>query len=127
MDPEGLWKIVEEKHQVHSACEVKAIIKLAVRMNLQSIRQGGYKSITSHKQWYTNALQAYHDQKNPNNLDQDQVMDFFHGLDKGRFADFKVNFLNGLQVKSITEPPKDLNAMFMLVNNWLKPKVLTGW
>jgi hypothetical protein len=26
----------------------------------------------------------------------------------------------------ITDPPKDLNAMFTLANNWLKPKVLTG-
>jgi hypothetical protein len=53
-------------------------------------------------------------------------MVFFHGLDNGSYADFNVNFLNGLQVKSIMNPPKDWNTSFTLANNWLKPKVLTG-
>ena len=34
-----------------------------------------------------------------------------------------MNFLNGLQVKSITTPPKDLNEMYTLASTWLKPKV----
>jgi hypothetical protein len=52
-------------------------------------------------------------------------MDFFHGLDNGKSTDFKVNCLNSLQVKPI-DPPKGLNEMFTLVNNWHKPKALSG-
>jgi hypothetical protein len=50
-------------------------------------------------------------------------MDFFDGLDNGRYADFKVQYLNGLQIKTITGPT-DLNTVFNLASNWLKPKVL---
>ncbi len=50
VDPEGLWKIVEEKHEVHSACEIDSIVKLAMRMHLQSIKQGGFESVISYKQ-----------------------------------------------------------------------------
>ncbi len=79
-------------------------------------------SIISYKQHYTNALKAYHDQGNPAKSDVDH---FFHGLDNGRYTDFKVNYLNSLQVKAIN-PPKGLNEVFTLANNWLKPKLLSG-
>lgn len=125
VDPEGLWKLVEQKHKVHSASEVAIVVKLESRTQLQNIRQGSYESIISYKQRYTNALRAYHEQKNPEKEPVDQAMDFFHGLDNGRYADFKVDYLNGLQVKSI-EPPTDLNEMFTLANGWLKPKALSG-
>ncbi len=36
-----------------------------------------------------------------------------------------MNYLNSLQVKAI-EPPKSLNEMFTLTNNWLKLKLLSG-
>jgi hypothetical protein len=52
-------------------------------------------------------------------------MDFFHGLDNGRHADFKVQYLDRLQVKSI-KAPQELNTVFNLHNNWLKPKALPG-
>jgi hypothetical protein len=51
------------------------------------------KSVISYKQLYTNALKAYHDQGNPAKDAVDQSMDFFHGLDNGRYTNFKVNYL----------------------------------
>jgi hypothetical protein len=125
VDPERLWQAIEEKHKVHSTSEVAAVIKLEARNQLQSLRQGGFESIISYKQRYNNALQAYHDQGNLKKDGIDQAMDFFHGLDNGRYADFKVQYLNGLQVKSIPAPT-DLNTVFNLTNNWLKPKALAG-
>jgi hypothetical protein len=89
------------------------------------MRQGAFESIISYKQRYNNALKAYHDQGNPTKDGADQAMDFFHGLDNGRYADFKVQYLNGLQVKSIAAPT-ELNTIFDLANNWLKPRALTG-
>ncbi len=76
-------------------------------------------------QCYTNALKAHHDQGNPTKSNVDQVMDFFHGIDNGRYTNFKVNYINSLQVKAI-EPPMNLNEMFALANSWLKEKLLSG-
>jgi hypothetical protein len=125
VDPERLWLAIEDKHRVHSMSEVAAIVKLEARNQLQNMRQGAFESIISYKQRYNNALKAYHDQGNPIKDGADQAMDFFHGLDNGRYADFKVQYLNGLQVKSIAAPT-ELNTIFDLANNWLKPKALTG-
>mmetsp|Transcript_9406 Transcript_9406/g.13614 ORF Transcript_9406/g.13614 Transcript_9406/m.13614 type:complete len:103 (-) Transcript_9406:187-495(-) len=46
-------------------------------------------------------------------------MDFFHGLDNRRYASFKAEIINGLTAGSIVQP-KDLNAMYLLANQWLK-------
>jgi hypothetical protein len=50
VDPERLWKAIEEKHRVHSTSEVAAIFKLEARNQLQSLRQGAFESIISYKQ-----------------------------------------------------------------------------
>jgi hypothetical protein len=65
---------------------------------------------------YTDALKAYHDHGIPPKDGAEQAMDFFDGLDNGRYTDFKVQYLNGLQIKTITAPA-DLNIMFNLANN----------
>jgi hypothetical protein len=36
-DPEGLWKLVEKKHKVHTTSEVKEVTKLTARANYQMI------------------------------------------------------------------------------------------
>jgi hypothetical protein len=108
---------IEEKHRVHSTSEVAAIVKLEARNQLQNMRQGAFENIISYKQMYNNVLKAYHDQGNPTKDGADQAMDFFHGLDNGRYADFKVQYLNSLQVTSIVAPT-ELNTIFDLANNW---------
>jgi hypothetical protein len=60
-------------------------------------------------------LKAYEDQKNPDMKDVDIAMDFFRGLDNGRYAGFKTEILNGLTAKSIVQPA-NLNAMYLLAN-----------
>jgi hypothetical protein len=100
-------------------------VKLEARNQLQSLNQGRFKSIISYKQRYTNVLKAYHDHGNPMKDNSDQAMDFFHGLDNGRYAEFKVQYLSGLQVGSIAAP-RDLITIFTLANNWLKAKALAG-
>jgi hypothetical protein len=120
-----LWKIVEDKHRVHSTSKVAAIVKLDVRNQLKNLKQGAFESIITYKKRYNDALKAYHDHGNPTKDGAEQVMDFFDRLDNGRYADFKVQYLNGLQMKTITAPT-DLNTVFNLANNWLKPKALHG-
>ena len=70
-------------------------------------------------------MAVYNEQQNAELEDKDVAMDFFSGLDNGRYADFKATFLNGLTVKSIT-PPEDLNAMYSMISQWVKPKAMGG-
>ncbi len=49
MDPVRLWKIVEDKHRVHSTSEVAAIVKLEARNQLKNLKQGAFKSIITYK------------------------------------------------------------------------------
>jgi hypothetical protein len=125
VDPVRLWNIEEDKHRVHSTSEVAAIVKLEARNQLKNLKQGAFESIITYKKRYNDALKAYHDHGNPKKDGIEQAMDFFDGLDNGRYADFKVQYLNGLQIKTITAPT-DLNTVFNLANNWLKPKALPG-
>jgi hypothetical protein len=80
VNPARLWEIIVDKHRVHSTSEVAAIVKQEARNQLQNVRQGGFESVISYKQQYSNAIKAYHDQGNPTKDDADQAMDFFHGL-----------------------------------------------
>jgi hypothetical protein len=41
VDPERLWKAIEDKHRIHSTSKVAAIVKLEACNQLQSLRQGG--------------------------------------------------------------------------------------
>ncbi len=49
-DLEALWQLVEMKHKVHSASEVKAVVKLAAKTQLATTRQGPFESIIAFKQ-----------------------------------------------------------------------------
>jgi len=125
VNPVRLWNKVEDKHRVHSTSEVAAIVKLETRNQLKNLKQGAFESIITYKKRYNDALKAYHDHDNPTKDGAEQGMDFFDRLDNGRYADFKVQYLNGLQIKTITAPT-DLNTVFNLANNWLEPKALPG-
>jgi hypothetical protein len=124
-DPEGLWQLVEKKHKVHTASKVKEVTKLTARANYQMIWQGGYESIIAFEERFNFALKAYEDQGNKKLDDPDIAMDFFRGLDNARYAMFKTDYINGLTSKAI-DPPKDLNEIYLLANQWLKPKVTTS-
>jgi len=86
----------------------------------QTICQGPYESIISYKERFNSALKAYQDQDNPAMEEKDIAMDFFRSLDNARYGDFKIDTMNNLTSKAI-EPPENLNAMYLLANQWLKP------
>ncbi len=114
-DSEGLWTLVEKKHKVHSASEVKEVTKLTARANYQMIWQGGYESIIAFKECFNFELKAYEDQGNKKLGDPDIAMDFFQGLDNACYATFKTDYINGLTFMAI-DPPKDLNKIYLLAN-----------
>ncbi len=49
VDPEWLWKAIEEKHSADSTSKIGAIVKLEACNQLQSLRQGALESIISYK------------------------------------------------------------------------------
>jgi hypothetical protein len=51
-------------------------------------------------------------------------MDFFRGLDNARYAGFKTEIMNLLTTGTLTQPA-NLNIMFQLANQWLKPNTKT--
>jgi len=83
------------------------------------MRQGAYESIITYKERFDNAKKAYEDQKNPELVDKDVAMDFFRGLDDARYGSFKTDFQNQLTLQTI-EQPENLNAMYLIANQWLK-------
>ena len=118
-DPEGLWKLVEETHKVTTVSKVEAVTKLSARNTYKLMRQGNYESIIAYKERFNAALKAYQDQKNPEMADTDIAMDFFNGLDNARCASFKAEMINLLTSGAI-EQPGNLNAMYLIANQWLK-------
>jgi hypothetical protein len=50
VDPECLWKAVEDKHRIQSTSKVAAIVKLEVRNQSKTLKQGSFESIISYKQ-----------------------------------------------------------------------------
>ena len=118
-DPKGLWKMVEETHKVTTVSKVEAVTKLSARNTYKLMRQGNYESIiVAYKERFNAALKAYQDQKNPEMADTDIAMDFFNGLDNARYASFKAETINILTSSAI-EQPANLNAMYLLANQWL--------
>ena len=123
-DPVGLWKLVDETLKVNTISKVKTVTKLAARTTYKGLRQGGLESIIAYKERFNAALKGYNDQKNSKIEDVDIAMDFFNGLDNGRYASFKAEIVNGLTAGSIQQPA-DLNAMYLLANQCLKrPKAI---
>jgi len=49
-----------------------------------------------------------------------QAMDFFHGLDQGRYGAFKTSMLNGWAAKAF-DPPETMNEIYGVAATWVKP------
>jgi hypothetical protein len=47
-------------------------------------------------------------------------MDFFHGLDAGRYGVFKTNMMNGWTTGAFP-PPTTVNQIYQVAGNWVKP------
>jgi hypothetical protein len=52
--------------------------------------------------------------------EEDQALDFFHGLDQGRYASFKTSMLNWWATKAF-DPPETTNDIYRIAGAWVKP------
>lgn len=122
-DPEGLWKAIIKTHKVTTVSRVKGVIKRSARKQYQAIRQGGYESLISYRERFDAALTAYKDQDNPDMEETDIALDFFDGLDNGRYAQFKADIYNGMAAESI-DAPADVNTVYKLAHQWVKTQTI---
>jgi hypothetical protein len=114
-----MWRIVEETHKVFTISRIAAVVKMTARKEYQLMHQGAYESIITYKEQFDTVLKAYQDQENPELDEVDVAIDFFDGLDNGRYAEFKKLILNGMTAASVAQPAS-LNEMYLLANQWLK-------
>jgi hypothetical protein len=94
-DPEKLWKAIVATHKVDCVTSGDAVKELAARKAYQSIRQGSFETLAQYSERFRETYRAYKaTEKDPIDhpiavSEPDQAMDFFHGLDDGRYAEFK--------------------------------------
>jgi hypothetical protein len=96
-DVQTLWQMIEETHKVHSISKVAAVLRKTARNNYTNCKQGAYETIVTYRERFDDALRAYLDQYEDLAIDPvDIAMDFFYGLDNGRYATFKATIINGI-------------------------------
>jgi hypothetical protein len=61
----------------------------------------------------------YKDEGNPEKDEKSRAMDFFDGLDKVRYGDFKNHILNCIDA-GMLQPPEDVSTVHNWVANWRK-------
>jgi hypothetical protein len=66
--------------------------------------QGGFESVISYKEHFIAAYKNYKDEGNPEKDDDARAMDFFDGLDKVRYGDFKNHILNCINTGTLKSP-----------------------
>jgi len=100
-DPEKLWAAIVKTHEVNSLCKIPEVLKRAARKEYQACKQGGYESLITFRERFAAAAKSYKDQNNAVMTDLDIAMDFFDGLDLGRYAQFKTDIQNGMTAGTI--------------------------
>jgi hypothetical protein len=104
-DPEELWQAIEKTHKVDSVSNVTEVKALAVRKSYQSIKPGSFESLAQYIERFRETYRAYKESTvNVDVGEADQAMDFFHGLDAGRYGIFKTNMLNGWTTGAFPPP-----------------------
>jgi hypothetical protein len=99
-DPEELWQVIVKTHKVDCVSNITQV------------------------QYSKEFRETYRNYKNTLMEEKERAMEFFHGLDQGRYAVFKTNMLNGWAAGAFN-PPDTINKIFRIVGSWVKP-VLRG-
>ena len=99
--PEKLWAAIVETHEVNSLSKIPEVFKMAARNEYRAYKQGGFESLITYHEHFDAATKSYKDQGNASMTDQDVAMDFWNGLDPGRYLQFKTDIQNGMTAGSI--------------------------
>jgi hypothetical protein len=113
-DPEKLWQVIIRTHKVDTVSNVDTVKDLAARKAYHNIKQGSFETLAQYSVRFRDTYKAYKataTEECPVDVaEQDQAFDFFHGLDQGRYAQFKTSMWNGWATKAF-DPPEMLNLL----------------
>jgi hypothetical protein len=120
-DPERLLAAIVKTHEVNRLSKIPEVLKMAARNEYRACKQGGFESLITSRERFDAATKSYKDQGNANMTDQDVAMDVWHGLDPGRYSQFKTDIQNGMTAGSIKAEKalKDVNKVYTLAANWI--------
>jgi len=117
-------KIVVKTHKVDCVSNVSQVKELTARKAYQQIKQGPFETLAQYSEHFRETNQSYKNTltaTNPVNVEEkEQAMDFFHGLDAGRYGAFKTSMLNGLTAEAFN-PPDMVNKIYRMAGSWVKP------
>jgi hypothetical protein len=87
------------------------------------IKRGASESLIQYSKRFRETYQSYKITANSGSpvdiAEEEQAMDFFHGLDNGRYTVFKMNMLNGWATGAFN-PPDTINQIYMIAVTWVK-------
>jgi hypothetical protein len=123
-DPEKLWKAIVKKHKVDCVSNVTAVQELTARKAYQNVKQGAYETLAQYSERFREVYKGYKEAGTKTNLvnisESEQAMDFFHGLDSGRYGAFKTSMINGWSATAF-DPPATVNEIYRVAVTWVKP------
>jgi hypothetical protein len=118
-DAEKLWRAIIDTHKVNTTSGVSALKQRSAWVTYVNCWQGGFESVISYKEQFIAAYKSYKDEGNPEKDDEARAMDFFDGLDKIRYGDFKNHILNCIDTGTL-KAPEDVATVHGWVANWRK-------
>ncbi len=118
-DAEKLWQAIIATHKVNMTSNVSALKQRSAWVTYVNCRQGGFKSLISYKERFIAAYKNYKDEGNPEKDDKARALDFFDGLDKVLYGDFKNHILNCIDTGTL-KSPEDVATVHGWVANWRK-------
>jgi hypothetical protein len=123
-DPEQLWQAIIKTHKVDCVSNVMAVKELAARKAYQSIKQGSFESLAQYSERFRDTYRGYKatgTASKPIDVpEEEQALDFFHGLDPSRYATFKTSMMNGWATQAF-KPPVTVNEIHRIAGTWVKP------
>jgi hypothetical protein len=123
-DPEKLWQAIIKTHKVDCVSNVTAVKELAARKAYQNIKQGSFESLAQYSERFRDTYRGYKatgTTSKPIDIpEEEQALDFFHGLDPSRYATFKTSMMNGWATQAF-KPPATVNEIYRIAGTWVKP------
>jgi hypothetical protein len=118
-DAEKLWQAIIATHKVNTTSNVTALKQRSAWVPYVNCHQGGFESIISYKECFIAAYKNYEDEGNLAKDEEARAMDFFDGLDKVSYGDFKNHILNCIDTRTL-KVPEDIATVHSWVANWRK-------
>ena len=89
-------------HLISTTSTEVVVMRNKESLEYSSCRQGAFGTVFDFKERFDMKYEAYHVQGNAKKDDEDVAMFFLQALDNSRYSGFKLSYLNGLTLGSVT-------------------------